>query len=676
MGLKFLGSTTVGSIPTNNLIEEREIAINLSDGKIYTRESELSVPTDGTTAGIIALNGEIAGRLWKATDSYLLGDLVTDGSIPAVTFIALADNINSPLPAGGGTNASWQELDSIFYNALSGGDRNGDGVLDLTDGNIIGEGGVMHCPWNSTSGEVYDPLTGYVSPNMLGEYPNTALNGTEAGFEKIGAIWYISGLGATDNVPHEYAFATGPLAGQRVRDNDKVVWVDGATGAEVWLWSPFPRISGERGGILWSSSREYVIGDIVMFNGIGYHSLSGTPLIPNNGNQPDLPASVTDWKTLSGSVERAGLAYDPTVQYEIGDTFTYNGKVYVVGDDPTRIGTQPPPAPGPADPTDIVTNPEWGGIVEAGGAEVGGVIYDAGITYKIGDIVSSGLVPDVAWISIANANTGNPLILSAWWQELDSIFYTAGSYTPVAGDEYPDNALAPAPGTIGAVWYVNGLGVDVNDDPNLYEFLTGNLAGMKVQDSDKIIWIDGAITAETWLWSPFPRISGEVGGIAWTSGKRYVIGDTVTEANKQYIAITGLNALPNVGNLPSTSPTNWKLVGDSPVTTNIANPGNPGTPSVDAFAVSDRQMMVVDTAGLVLTPGQTAYSLTLPAAPLDEESIWIVDGAGNAQNVPVLVLANGKLINGIVDDLTCDVNFFDIKLVFNIATGSWALGGK
>jgi len=87
-------------------------------------------------------------------------------------------------------------------------------------------------------------------------------------------------------------------------------------------------------------------------------------------------------------------------------------------------------------------------------------------------------------------------------------------------------------------------------------------------------------------------------------------------------------------------------------------------------------MMVVDTAGLVLTPGQTAYSLTLPAAPLDEESIWIVDGAGNAQNVPVLVLANGKLINGIVDDLTCDVNFFDIKLVFNIATGSWALGGK
>jgi len=53
-----------------------------------------------------------------------------------------------------------------------------------------------------------------------------------------------------------------------------------------------------------------------------------------------------------------------------------------------------------------------------------------------------------------------------------------------------------------------------------------------------------------------------------------------------------------------------------------------------------------------------------------------MDGSGNSQDRPILINRNGKKIDLTAEDLTCDVNWFDIKLIYNTATGSWALGGK
>ena len=84
-------------------------------------------------------------------------------------------------------------------------------------------------------------------------------------------------------------------------------------------------------------------------------------------------------------------------------------------------------------------------------------------------------------------------------------------------------------------------------------------------------------------------------------------------------------------------------------------------------------LIVCDSAGATLASGTTAYTITLPTGN-DGDLIRIMDGSGNAQNRPILVDRNGNNIDGAADDLTCDVNYFDIKLVFN--SGNWSLGGK
>ena len=109
---------------------------------------------------------------------------------------------------------------------------------------------------------------------------------------------------------------------------------------------------------------------------------------------------------------------------------------------------------------------------------------------------------------------------------------------------------------------------------------------------------------------------------------------------------------------------------------NIANPGNPGNPSSDSFDVTSHTLVVCENAGTKLDLDDTAYSLVLPALPKDKDIVRVMDGYGNAQDVPILVRANGKQIDGSTDDMTCDVSWFDIELIYNTATGSWALGGK
>ena len=89
---------------------------------------------------------------------------------------------------------------------------------------------------------------------------------------------------------------------------------------------------------------------------------------------------------------------------------------------------------------------------------------------------------------------------------------------------------------------------------------------------------------------------------------------------------------------------------------------------------SANDLLVCETLGSTLTTGNTAYTITLPASQSNGDIILIMDGSGNAQNRPLLVDGNGNNIDGVADNLTCDVNYFDIKLVFN--SGNWSLGGK
>jgi len=65
-----------------------------------------------------------------------------------------------------------------------------------------------------------------------------------------------------------------------------------------------------------------------------------------------------------------------------------------------------------------------------------------------------------------------------------------------------------------------------------------------------------------------------------------------------------------------------------------------------------------------------SINLTLPANPNHNDTVMIGDGRNNAQNNPVNVLRNGKLINDKDEDLICDVNSFYVILRYD-QNGSW-----
>ncbi len=94
------------------------------------------------------------------------------------------------------------------------------------------------------------------------------------------------------------------------------------------------------------------------------------------------------------------------------------------------------------------------------------------------------------------------------------------------------------------------------------------------------------------------------------------------------------------------------------------------------YTAEDNQVIVCETEGSALPEGSYALTVTLPANPEDGSMVFLVDGAGNAQDRSVLVTRNGNKIDGENDDITCDVNYFDIRLVFNSTSNNWALGGK
>jgi len=87
-------------------------------------------------------------------------------------------------------------------------------------------------------------------------------------------------------------------------------------------------------------------------------------------------------------------------------------------------------------------------------------------------------------------------------------------------------------------------------------------------------------------------------------------------------------------------------------------------------------LYVCATTGADLAEGTTAYTLTLPASPEDGDIIRIGDKDSNAQSRPALVERNGKTIDGLAENLTLDVDYFDIKLIYNTTDSDWTLTGK
>ncbi len=460
MAIKHIGNTLTVDSPHSGQIKEREIAINTVEPALYTSSDGVDVikvaePDIGGTiykgdtnydigdvitakgpAGSIRLwrcvvayksapggtdidfqnelgnwiSAEIGGSAWDPDITYDHGDIVVDTTVtPKQTFVSLHDNNKRNNPPASGTDAHWQEIDTVFYNARTGGDANGDGTYTVgEDGSTYGGG--RHCPWSSTAG---DPQDNPITPNNLGEYPTTNVDAAHP--ERIGATWYISGLGVDANGDSiEYTIKQGPLIGVDVADGDRVTWVDGVHGSEEWFHTPYPRINGERAGMLWRPTESYLVGDIVMYNNLAYRCIQdNSETVPPNDS-----ASKYNWQRLV----RGGIAWEADTTYTPGDIVTYNGETY------RAIGGS---ANNPPD--------QWGGLWQV--LARGGIAWNSLTVYKIGDIVSyGGLVYIAAVTNPTQPSPDNPdwVVLTERggieWE--DYTYYYIGDIVTYGGTTY------------------------------------------------------------------------------------------------------------------------------------------------------------------------------------------------------------------------------------------------
>lgn len=350
-------------------------------------------------------------------------------------------------------------------------------------------------------------------------------------------------------------------------------WVPISAGGGVVVPPPVP----ERGGILWDATTSYQTGDVVSEGGTVYIAAS-----PTTGQHPLTNPSV--WRTVSGAAEIGGLVWNGAATYPIGAVATKGGDIFIsqtitTGQDPLitpsawilyesaefggrifnpahiySVGDIVTANPGQKQFVCVVagTTGAWNASNWRDITERGGILWDNTTNYQLRDVVS---IPSTDKLYIAmKANVGSSPLLALDWFELNSMRYVAGSFTPTAGNEYPDVTTGgPGPGGVhesGAVWYTGVL------PPGGYTIAAGPLAGVNVVTLDKYVWYEKDSSGnDIWLWEPFPRMAAERGGKSFNSAFDYKVGTIVTEGEDMFMAIA---AVPPNSGLPSTDPASWR----------------------------------------------------------------------------------------------------------------------
>ncbi len=289
--------------------------------------------------------------------------------------------------------------------------------------------------------------------------------------------------------------------------------------------------------------------DITGTNKVGFIQLiDKTAIIPASTIENLLDGTVGEYKDIVEG-DNAGRLYDQESKYKVGDIVAYDD-----GSAPTVYDAFICIVDVPAEPFDST---KWKLLSED--LEYRGRLWDNDKNYRIGDIVSISSSNSI-FVASTN-NTGSDPLSLIDWREVNDVRYNQGVWDP-AITEYPD--LNEPGNAVGAVYYITNVGSPVDAGTPGYTYLTGVLAGKKVFDNDKIIWYGDMGVATTpeddnWLWEPFPRVSGERGGVAYTSTLAYSVGDLVIENWNMYMSLTDNTTQPSL------NPIDWQIVDSSVV---------------------------------------------------------------------------------------------------------------
>ena len=92
--------------------------------------------------------------------------------------------------------------------------------------------------------------------------------------------------------------------------------------------------------------------------------------------------------------------------------------------------------------------------------------------------------------------------------------------------------------------------------------------------------------------------------------------------------------------------------------------GNPWTTKLVSYTAVNNDRIFADVSGGSIT-------ITLPATPSVGDNVRIVDVSGTSQTNPITIARNGEKIMNDASDMTVDVNFMGIGLVYSGSTYGW-----
>ncbi len=306
----------------------------------------------------------------------------------------------------------------------------------------------------------------------------------------------------------------------------------------------------------------------------------------------------------------------------------------------------------------LSTDPIWW-AAGAGGTGAG-MLWSTATNYVIGDMVSYGGPPYTYYTALTINTASNPTGGLPDWEEYGTDYHdsVAVTYTPVVGTEYPSTAAD----TLGAVWYVTGLGV-TGVVPNIYTYTSGDLSGQSVRDDDKLIWVAGITGLEKWHLTPFPRINNEQGGITWIAQVDYAVGDQVTDAGDLYICTTAHTSVGFVGDA-----VNWNKSSGAGTGVPASTAYDPGYTYLEGDIVSIGDQLYIAPAGGA-GPG-----VLPPAAP------WIAEGTSRYVNVTGdtmtgnLTIPNASAAGHAMNRTTSDGRY--VNVTGDAMTGALAMGNN
>ena len=415
----------------------------------------------------------------------------------------------------------------------------------------------------------------------------------------------------------------------------------------------------------WSNSTTYEVNDVAKLGGVVYlyiYSLatSGNPV-----------TNTTYWVKLVEGFSFDGV-YDNATQYEVGDTVTHGGKVYVAN--AATVGNTPPHA-------------NWS--IFADGIQWENV-YNNATGYQRNDVVKYG-----SSLYIATQDTsGNLPSDTAFWQKFvdgisaESVYNAATAYVVNDLVAYGGNIYRALGNTTGnlptdtANWevFVSSIrprgvwSTAVAYEPNDVVSYGGNNYRVLIAHASGTFATDLAANR----WEKFN------GGVEWkgtyATATAYKVGDIFRYDVSSYIVIADFTSTNFAGDAA-----NYEQLA---IGSNIANVSGQANKvlSTDGtvtqwivpqagfeWSVKTANYTAVNGDRLVLDQSGGTFTVTLPASPSVGDEVYVMDGTGTMATVSVDIDNNGSVLMGASQALTFNVSNVGFNLVYTGATNGWRI---